>query len=53
MCWLYFVPNLLIIQYLETLFLGGNNVRVVCERVNIDQECAIRSDSRLELATDS
>ena len=33
MCWLYFVTNLLVIQHLETLYLGGNHVRVVCERV--------------------
>ena len=33
--WLYFVPNLLVIQHLETLYLGRNNVRVVCERVKI------------------
>ena len=32
-CWLYFVPNLLVIQHLETLYLGGNHIRVVCERV--------------------
>ena len=32
-CWLYFVPNLLVIQHLETMYLGGNHVRVVCERV--------------------
>ena len=32
-CWLYSVPNLLVIQHLETLYLGGNYVRVVCERV--------------------
>ena len=31
--WLYSVPNLLVIRHLETLYLGGNNVRVVCERV--------------------
>ena len=31
--WLYFVPNFLVIQHLETLYLGGNHVRVVCERV--------------------
>ena len=31
--WLYFVPNLLVIQYFETLYLGGNHVRIVCERV--------------------
>ena len=33
MCWLYSVSNLLVIQYLETLYLGGNNVKVVCKRV--------------------
>ena len=32
-CWFYFVPNLLVIQHLETLYLGGNHVRVVSERV--------------------
>ena len=32
-CWLYFVPNLFVIQHLKTLYLGGNHVRVVCERV--------------------
>ena len=31
--WLYSVPNLLVFQHLETLYLGGNHVRVVCERV--------------------
>ena len=31
--WLYSVPNLLVIQHLETLYLGENHVRVVCERV--------------------
>ena len=28
-CWLYSVTNLLVIQHLETLYLGGNRVRVV------------------------
>ena len=32
-CWLYSMLNLLVIQHLETLYLGGNHVRVVCERV--------------------
>ena len=32
-CWLYSVPNLLVIQHLEILYLGGNHVRVVCESV--------------------
>ena len=31
--WLYSVPNFLVIQHLETLYLGGNHLRVVCERV--------------------
>ena len=31
--WLYSVPNLLVFQHLETLYLGENHVRVVCERV--------------------
>ena len=31
--WLYSVTNLLVIQHLETLYLGENHVRVVCERV--------------------
>ena len=29
--WLYSVPNLLVIQYLVTLYLGGFDVRVVSE----------------------
>ena len=32
-CWLYSMLNFLVIQYLETLYLGGNHVRVVCEKV--------------------
>ena len=32
-CWLYSVSNLLVIQHLEILYLGGNHVRVVCERM--------------------
>ena len=32
-CWLYSVPNLFVIQQLVTLYLGGNHVRVVGERV--------------------
>ena len=31
--WLYSVSNLLVIQHLETLYLGGNHVRIVYERV--------------------
>ena len=42
-CWLYSVPNLLVIQQLVTLCLGGNHVRVVCERVwKNDQDCAMK-----------
>ena len=32
-CWLYSVPNLLVFKEFVTLYLGGNHVRVVCERV--------------------
>ena len=32
-CSLYFVPNLLVFKQLVTLYLGGNLVRVVSERV--------------------
>ena len=40
-CWLYSVPNLLVFYQLVTLYLGGNHVRVVCERVwRIAQVCA-------------
>ena len=53
MCWLYSVTNLLVIQQLETLYLGGNNVRVVCERVWLIQVCVqLRAFSWLELASD-
>ena len=42
-CWLYSVLNLLVIQYLETLYLGENHVRVMCERVwRKAQKCAIQ-----------
>ena len=37
------MPNLLVIQHLETLYLGGNHVRVECERVcKKVQECALK-----------
>ena len=32
-CWLYSMPNLLVIQHLKALYLGGNHVRVLCERM--------------------
>ena len=54
MCLFYFVSNLLVIQYLKTLYLGGNNVRVVYERVGrFDQVCALKGFSWLDLAIDS
>ena len=51
-CWLYSVPNLFIFQQLETLYLGGNHVRVVCVRVCEELlKCVQRSrDSQLDLA---
>ena len=43
MCWFYSMPNLLVIQHLETLYLGGNNVRIVCEKMwRINQVCTIK-----------
>ena len=51
-CWLYFMPNLLVIQNLETPYLGGIHVRAVCERVwRNAQECALSRASWLDLAT--
>ena len=42
-CWFYSMPNLIVIQHLEILYLGGNHVRVVCERVSRKtQECALK-----------
>ena len=32
-CWFYSIPNLLVIKYLETLYLCGIHVRVMCKRV--------------------
>ena len=32
-CWLYSIPNLFEIKHLETLYLGRNHVRIVCEKV--------------------
>ena len=46
-----FRANLLVIQHLETLFLGGNHVKVMCERVwRKAQECALNRASWLDLA---
>ena len=43
MYWFYSMPNSLVIQHLETLYLGGNNVRVVYESVwRFNQECVTR-----------
>ena len=37
------MPNFLVIQHLETLYLGGNHVKVMCERVwRKAQECALK-----------
>ena len=54
-CWLYSVPNLLVFQQLETLYLGGNHIRVVCMRECKELlKCVQRSrDLRLDFAGDS
>ena len=54
-CWLYFVPNLLVFQQLETLYLGGNHVRIVCVREYEELlKCVQRSkDSQLDLTDGS
>ena len=31
--WLYSIPNLLVFEQLQTLYLGGNHVRVMYERM--------------------
>ena len=41
MCWLYSMPNLLVIQHVEIMYLGGNNVRVVCERMWRNSSCML------------
>ena len=49
-----FLAKFVIIQHLETLYLGGNNIRVECERVwRFDQECATRRWITTGLVTDS
>ena len=50
-CWLYFVPNLLVIQNLETMYLGENHVRVVCEEKLKNVQS--RKTSQLDLVTGS
>ena len=53
MCWLYSVPNLLVFQQLDILYLGGNYVRVVCEKsVKNSSVWAFRGFSWLDLASD-
>ena len=54
-CWLYSVPNLLVFQQLETLYLGGNHIKVVCMRECKELlKCVQRSrDLRLDFAGDS
>ena len=41
-CWLYSVPNLFVIQHLETLYSGGDHVRVGCKSVKNTQMCALK-----------
>ena len=54
MCWLYSVPNLLVFEHLDTLYLGGNYVKVVCEKsMKNSSVWAFRGFSRLDLASDS
>ena len=49
MCWLYFVPNLLVIQQLDTLYLCEIYVKVVSEE---NSRCVqFNGVSRLDLAT--
>ena len=53
-CWLYSVPNLLLIQHLEILYLGRNHVRIVCQTVlRKAQSVHSRRASQLDLATSS
>ena len=54
-CWLYSVPNLLVFQQLETLYLCGNHVRMVCVRECEELlKCVQKSrDSQLDFAGDS
>ena len=45
------MPNFLVILHVEALYLGGNNVRVMCERVRRKLKfCAFKGVSRLDLA---
>ena len=54
MYWLYSVPNLYVFQQLDTMYLGGNHVRVVYERVWKIQVCVhSKASSRLELVSGS
>ena len=50
-CWLSSMRNLLVIQYLENLYLDGNHVRVVCEEKL--KSVYLRRASQLDLATSS
>ena len=60
--WFYSVPNLLVIQHLVTLYLGGFDVRVVSEieyrvlksvQENRDSRLGLAGDSRLQAARSS
>ena len=52
MCWFYSIPNLLVIQQLDTLYLDENYVRVMreCEEIQLCEHS--RDFSQLDLATD-
>ena len=47
--WLYSVPDLLVSQHLEILYLGGNHVRVMCEEKL--KSVQLSRASRLDLVT--
>ena len=52
--WLYFVPNLLVIQHLVTLYLSGFDIRVVSElEWRLLKSVQENRDSQLGLAGDS
>ena len=47
MFWLYSMSNLLVIQHLEILHLGGNNLRVVRECEDLIKSVQQKGDSRV------
>ena len=46
MCWFYFMPNLLVIQHLETLYLGRNNIRLCVRKCEELIKCVHEKASR-------